>query len=464
VARVINRVIFFAMLAVIGLAAIPHGASAPWWAALFAVLVFVLGVLWAIEEGLSESLRIPHYRLLIPLLAILAFAFLQSLPLLSPTPYGAGSLTARGLTISVDPYQTRRFAYSLLALVLAGVLLLRHTSSPRRLRALITVIIGVGVASAVFGLVWKGIHEGTQSLPNSLPDQGFGQFLNRNHFAFLMEMVIGLTIGLVAGGGVGQKRAVIYLAAAIIACIALVSTDSRGGILSMMCQVAFIAILFSVVRHPAKTSGPVRSTGSRSHQFGSSLLLRGVLTVSLLIVVGLGVMWLGGNDLVERLDRDSVTSELSRTNVDTHLKVRRQEIWRATWQLIKANPIAGVGFGGYSVAIPKYFDYSGRWPLQQAHNDYLEFAASGGAVAVLLGLWFVVELIRTARQRLRSVDPFRRATCFGALSGLFGIAIHSFFDFGLHITINALVCTALIVIAVLDYSGEVSPASLRALT
>jgi O-antigen ligase len=453
VARVINRVIFFSLLAVIGLAAIPHGASAPWWAALFAVLVFGLGVLWSIEEGLSESLKIPRQRLLIPLLAILAFAFLQSLPLLSPTPYGAGSLTARGLTISVDPYQTRRFAYSLLALVLAGVLLLRHTSSPRRLRALINLIIGVGVASAVFGLVWKGIQ----------PDQGFGQFLNRNHFAFLMEMVIGLTIGLVAGGGAGQKRAAIYLAAAIIACIALVSTESRGGILSMMGQVAFIAILFSVVRHPAKTNEPVGSTGSPLQQFSRSLLLRGILTVSLLVVVGLGVMWLGGNDLVERLDRDSVTSELGHTNVDTHLKVRRQEIWRATWQLIKANPIAGVGFGGYSVAIPKYFDYSGRWPLQQAHNDYLELAASGGTVAVLLGVWFVVELIGTARQRLRSIDPFRRATCFGALSGLFGITIHSFFDFGLHITINALVCTALIVIAVLDYSGEVSPASLRAL-
>ena len=36
----------------------------------------------------------------------------------------------------------------------------------------------------------------------------------------------------------------------------------------------------------------------------------------------------------------------------------------------------------------------------------------------------------------------------GALVGIFGVAIHSFVDFGLHMTINALVLFVLIVIAV----------------
>ena len=59
-------------------------------------------------------------------------------------------------------------------------------------------------------------------------------------------------------------------------------------------------------------------------------------------------------------------------------------------------------------------------------------------------------LIKRAREQLRSTDQFRRAACFGALVGLFGVACHSLVDFGLHITINALVFTALVAIATLN--------------
>jgi hypothetical protein len=36
----------------------------------------------------------------------------------------------------------------------------------------------------------------------------------------------------------------------------------------------------------------------------------------------------------------------------------------------------------------------------------------------------------------------------GSLAGLFAVAVHSLFDFGLQITINSLVCLLLIVLAV----------------
>jgi hypothetical protein len=73
--------------------------------------------------------------------------------------------------------------------------------------------------------------------------------------------------------------------------------------------------------------------------------------------------------------------------------------------------------------------------------------ASGGLLGVALGLWFVYELIRKARQRLRRADQFGRAACCGALAGLSGIAVHSFVDYGLHVSINALIFMVLIVIA-----------------
>jgi hypothetical protein len=41
----------------------------------------------------------------------------------------------------------------------------------------------------------------------------------------------------------------------------------------------------------------------------------------------------------------------------------------------------------------------------------------------------------------------RRAACLGACIGIAGVAVHSLVDFGLHMLVNALVFTTLIVIA-----------------
>jgi O-antigen ligase len=118
--------------------------------------------------------------------------------------------------------------------------------------------------------------------------------------------------------------------------------------------------------------------------------------------------------------------------------------------MIKEHPLMGIGFGGYWTAIPQYHNASGRWTPQQAHNDYLELMASGGIIGVLLAGWFFFLLIKITLERLRSVAALRRAACFGAIISLFGIAVHSLVDFGLHIPINALVCLALIAIATTD--------------
>ncbi len=116
----------------------------------------------------------------------------------------------------------------------------------------------------------------------------------------------------------------------------------------------------------------------------------------------------------------------------------------------------GAGFGGYWMAVPEYHDASGSFVPQQAHNDYLELLASGGLIGAILGVWFVFALIRSARKTLRAGNSFRRASALGALAGLFAVAVHSLVDFGLHITVNALIFTALIVIAILKLDAQES--------
>jgi len=103
-----------------------------------------------------------------------------------------------------------------------------------------------------------------------------------------------------------------------------------------------------------------------------------------------------------------------------------------------------VFLGALRAGVTAHHDASGEMSLEQAHNDYLELLASGGVVGAALFVWFVAIFVRRALRSLRSQDLFRQAATIGALAGLAAVAVHSLFDFGLHITANALIFTALV--------------------
>jgi O-antigen ligase len=159
-----------------------------------------------------------------------------------------------------------------------------------------------------------------------------------------------------------------------------------------------------------------------------------------------GVSWVGGEPVVFNFQQ--ATTDFSQQEMEYNVNTSRKEIWVATWQMIKAHPFIGVGFGGYWVSITRYHNASGRMTPQQAHNDYLELLASGGIIAAVLVCWFAVLFFKRVRRRLHSPDSFYRTASLGALTGIFGVAVHSFVEFGLHITVNSLVFFALLVIAV----------------
>ena len=446
-AKLLDRAIFGALLALIVLVAIPYGTVEPWWEAVFECAIFGLGALWLIDGLFRGIWHLPAPSMLVPLLALAAYAFLQTLPVWHASTGAAGIEGDAWRALSADPYGTRRFVDKLLALILAGALFHRYTSSQRRLRALIYVIIGVGVASALFGIV----RQATQRSPGYiLPLLGYdyreyAQFISRNHFAFLMEMVFGLVLGLLVGRGVRRERVLIYLALLLPVWTALVLANSRGGILSMFGQLIFTALLFTGTRTFMESFSQRSDTRGRLWRFMGSLTARVLLVACLVVAVAVGMVWMGGDPLVSRLE--TVSGEVRTASDGSREGARRAEMWRATWNLIKANPITGVGFGAYWTAIPEYHDASGKSVPQEAHNDYLELVASGGLIGAALAAWWVGAFVRRARQTLRSTTGFRRAAGIGALIGISGVAIHSLVDFGLHITINALIFVALVVIA-----------------
>lgn len=442
VASILGTTVFVSLLGLIVLTAIPYGSTQAWWKAAFVCVVFILAILWLVEGLISQSWFVGTWSLVLPLATLALFSFLQTLPLGKQSGNPGGLSLAPWNAISADPYQTRFFSLLLLALTLSGVMLARYASSEKRLRIVINLVVVLAAASALFGILRQTTQRGVGfGLPLLLPDLGYGQFINKNHFAYLMEMGLGLILGLILGGGVKRDQAMIYFAALLPLWIGLVLCGSRGGLVAMMAQLVVAALLFSVVTRRGSSS----ESDSKLLRLTRSWPVRLLLIFLLVAGVLLGTIWLGGDQLATRIEESR--NELSADTAGLRQGVSRNEIWQATWKMIVAHPVLGVGMGGYWAAIPAYHDASGTMTPQEAHNDYLELLASGGLVGLALGGWFAVIVFVRTRENMRARNRFRRAACLGAAIGIAGVAVHSLVDFGLHAIVNALVFTTLIVIA-----------------
>jgi O-antigen ligase len=424
---VLNRIVFVLLVTLIVLTAIPYGTVEPWWKAAFVCVVFAICIL-----ALIENMSIPGKPILLPMLALSALAFLQTLPFGTRTEANLPVWNA----ISADPYQTRFFALQMLALTAFLALLYRYANTDRRTRVLVYTVLGIAVASAVFGILRQTTQQDTGFfLPLLRKNQGYGQFINKNHFVYLMDMAFGLGLGIILGGGVKRDRLMIYIALLVPIWIALVLANSRGGVLAMIMQIVVAVLLL--------TSVGALSENYQLQKIARSAVLRTALLVVLVVGVALGTLWVGGDRLASNFEGASseFTSDTLRQGAS------RNEIWRATLKMFAAHPIVGVGLGGYWIAITAYHDASGLMTPQEAHNDYLELLSSGGVIGVALGVWFVVAVIRKARENLLADVGYMRAVRLGAILGIVGVAAHSLVDFGLHIIVNAVVFLTLIALA-----------------
>lgn len=398
----LSKVIFVLLLCVVAIAPIPYGTVEAWWKGVFICAVFAICIVAVIDVAIRDSIRLNPWSPLFPLLALSALAYLQT-----------------WTRISADPFQTRFFVLQLLALTAFLALLYHYAATEKRTRILVYTVITVAIASAIFGTLRQSTqHQTGFLLPLLKPNQGFAQFINKNHFAYLMEMALGLVVGLVIAER--SKQGLIYLAFLSPLWIALVLSNSRGGILAMFTQVVIAALLL------------LRWASLRIAL--AAVLVSGVIA---------GTLWVGGDRLVSNFGpaASEGTSSGARENAS------RNEIWRATLKLFAAYPLLGAGLGGYWIGITAYHDASGVLVPQEAHNDYLELLASGGVIGFAIGVWFALTVIRVARKNLWSSSGFTRAIRLGAILGIAGVAVHSVVDFGLHLLGNAVVFLTLIMLA-----------------
>lgn len=220
-------------------------------------------------------------------------------------------------------------------------------------------------------------------------------------------------------------------------------TSSRGGIISLVGEIVFLVIVTAIWKKQGERR---RVRSSRLKGMATRVALAAALIVGLFA----GVILLGGEFSLNRFI-DSVNTDDPTTG--------RAHFWAVTIDMIKANPVLGTGLGAYGVIYTRYDTRNGLYRLEQAHNDYLQVFSDAGVVGGALAFAFVVILFFRGFRRARSRDDFRRGVALASLGGCFGVLVHSFFDFTLHTTSNALLF--LVVAALATLNGRVEDAPRR---
>ena len=291
VARVMNGAAFNALLLAILTFAIPYGTVQPWHRALFVVVVSVIAGMRIAGNVVAGQFRLAEPRLLLPLIGVLCLAAIQLI-----APVGTN------VPGTADPYETKTFITVFAGILIAGEILFFYTTTTLRLRMLVGVVIVVGVGSALFGIFRAAYLDGEGSLSGYLASgQGYAQFINRNHFAFLMEMTLGLTLGLLLKGELSEKARFAGWVASGLLIYSIIASDSRGGIVSLIS----LSIFAGGVHAYTGWSGP-RSTGRyRNEEHVDSWVKRLAVTVVLcgvvFALVVLIVAFVGGDRVATRI-------------------------------------------------------------------------------------------------------------------------------------------------------------------
>ncbi|HKR59088.1 MAG TPA: O-antigen ligase family protein [Pyrinomonadaceae bacterium] len=427
-----SRFLFLGICVAIVLTALAFGTNHNWALAIFNLGALAIIVLWVVDAWKLAVLRISRNPLQLPLLGMLLLGLIQLLPLRTAPAVDLLSIPAVK-SLSLDPYATMLILADVVTLLVYFAAILVFTDTPHRLRLLVRTIIIFGFLLAIFGLTQSFTTNKVFWVRELTQSTAFGPFINRHHFAGYMEMTLALPLGMLFAGSLEKDKRFAYIFAVVLMGVALVMTNSRGGIISLVAEIMFLLVLSGFRKRK-------RESEEKSQRIKRTAL-RAALALSLIVTLFAGVVLLGGESALSRF-AGTVNSEDPTTG--------RAHFWSVTLDIIKAHPIVGTGLGAFPTVYTRYDSRNGVFRLEQVHNDYLQIMSDGGLIGALLGLCFVVLLFRLGFARRESSDEYRSGIALGALAGCFAVLVHSFFDFTLHTTANALLFLTLAALATMN--------------
>ena len=460
-------------------APLAFGAVYPWGRAGIALIALLMALAWGAIQLHARRVQLVRTLLNLPGLLFLGLVGLQLLPLppallhvLSPHTYALyqgtlsgwpereplpmappalagtevpahasrGALAAAGTSalspwppLSLSAHATRTALGEAATYAVVYLIIVNTIETRAQLVRLLTALLATGAVMAVLGLMQKA--SGTSQIywwwQPQFGGTPFGPYVNRNHAAGYLAMVIPVGLGWL-WGQLGRRhhrivngtwredlkrlvsdrdgRQLLLVFALVNMAAALLVSASRGGIISLSVALIGFALLASLARRPERRSG---------------LVLLPVLLVGVLAYAG----WLGIGPALERFSQSDEGYPL---------------IWSGTLTLIGDYPLVGTGLGTYVTSFRRHKPTLASL-VEHADNDYLELLAEAGVLGFLVvvgGLgWFAW---RTLQRWSARHDPEVRGLVAGGLAGVVAIGVHSLVDFNLHIPANALTFAVLL--------------------
>jgi len=144
---------------------------------------------------------------------------------------------------------------------------------------------------------------------------------------------------------------------------------------------------------------------------------------------------------------DAIASRFSSANWDD--VNGRRGAWKDAVDIASRFPLVGTGLDTYGVATILYQRHDLERHYNEAHNDYLQLAAEGGALVAIPAAIAVCCLVGTILRRFaeeKSVTAYWLRV--GAVTGLVAIAFQETVDFSLQLPGNAVLFAVLCGIAI----------------
>ena len=387
----LNLALFSGVCLVLFSAPLAMGAVFPWSILAMEIAAAALCLLWVGRELVSRQPAVRWNPAFAPALLMAVGVTAQLL------------FHTSAVTFLTRQYALQYAAYGLLMFV--AVQAITTEADYRRLGA---IAIAMGLAVALFAIVQSLTSNGRVYWlfrPES-SSYIFGPYVNRNHFAGLMEMLapLPLVLAVALKRLTPGKRALLAFAAIIMGGSVVLSL-SRGGMLALAAQILLLGVYVAWRR----------ATRPAVLLLGACLLMVGFL------------WWVGSEQLIRRFSEGGGMSMAARIHIT-----------RGALRMARQRPLLGWGLGTFATVYPPFRDFYGDRFVNEAHNDYAQVLVETGLIGLGALLWLAALVARAARQRARFAESeLQDAVKLGLLIGCAGLLVHSFVDFNLQIPANA---------------------------
>ena len=439
------KYILYGLFCVLFSAPLMFGAVEPWSLAVMETGSFALFFFWFLRMMRTGQPGVSFIQppFLIPIGLLLFIAVVQVIPLpplflktIAPQTYGIYQDTAVNgstlpwHTLSLYPHASVLEIVQFLSYICIYVLTLQVVRNKDSIDFMTAGILIIGICIALTGIFQFGSSHKKLLWFREMQYGylSFGPYVNRNHFAGLMEMIIPVGVGICIYllppvqnrysrrallseflTHTHSNRLILCFAAVIIMITGLFLSFSRGGIVGFSLAMVFFGIML-LLRTSTKKKG-------------------WIIVISFFIVL-LSVSWFGWTPIVKRF------VEISHADTSA---VNRVHNWKDSSQIIQSYPLFGTGLGTYEDVYPGYKTIPSQDKWEHAHNDYIEGAVELGIPGLFLAMYVIVGfyamMFRVLRQRS---SAYYRLLGMGGMVGITGILLHSFVEFNLHIGANAL--------------------------